>query len=229
MILIDLLSEEKNKEKNNNYSRIIHYLKLISCNESGKNISFKERKFLKNLKWNSFEEPSIFIGSESSIIEEISPSFLEINNRNCIILFDATYKKATELINLGFNPRQIFIVCTRSFSKNDLSFLKEKNVNLFSYKDIFMNLEEESDDLIEMTRQFSLVHVSVNLNVLDPAFAPLIFNPEPGGLSFRDLIYLLQRIRLLNPPVIEICGIGEGNDPSESTFKLIAKAVSEMQ
>lgn len=38
------------------------------------------------------------------------------------------------------------------------------------------------------------VYVSFDLDVLDPAFAPGVAHPEPGGLSIREAIGLLQRV-----------------------------------
>ena len=38
------------------------------------------------------------------------------------------------------------------------------------------------------------VYVSIDLDVLDPAFAPGVAHHEPGGLSVRELLHLLQSI-----------------------------------
>jgi agmatinase len=43
---------------------------------------------------------------------------------------------------------------------------------------------------LEFTRP---VYVSLDLDVLDPAFAPGVSHPEPGGLSVREAIAVLQR------------------------------------
>jgi arginase len=37
------------------------------------------------------------------------------------------------------------------------------------------------------------VWISLDLDVLDPAFAPGVSHPEPGGLSVRDVLATLQR------------------------------------
>ncbi len=38
------------------------------------------------------------------------------------------------------------------------------------------------------------VYISLDLDALDPAFAPGVSHPEPGGLSVRDVITTLQRM-----------------------------------
>jgi agmatinase len=39
------------------------------------------------------------------------------------------------------------------------------------------------------------VYVSIDLDCLDPAFAPAVSHPEPGGFSTRDVIAILQRLK----------------------------------
>ena len=39
------------------------------------------------------------------------------------------------------------------------------------------------------------VYISLDLDVLDPAFAPGVSHREPGGLSSRDIIATMQRLQ----------------------------------
>jgi arginase len=49
------------------------------------------------------------------------------------------------------------------------------------------------------------VYVSIDLDCLDPAFAPGVAHHEPGGLSVRELLHLLQAIpgQILGADVVE--------------------------
>lgn len=38
------------------------------------------------------------------------------------------------------------------------------------------------------------VYISIDLDGLDPAFAPGVSHPEPGGLSTRDIIKVISKI-----------------------------------
>ena len=38
------------------------------------------------------------------------------------------------------------------------------------------------------------VYITIDLDGLDPAFAPGVSHPEPGGLSTRDILYIIQNI-----------------------------------
>ncbi len=49
------------------------------------------------------------------------------------------------------------------------------------------------------------LYVSLDLDGLDPAFAPGVSHPEPGGLSVRDVVRLLHRVRapIIGADVVE--------------------------
>jgi agmatinase len=71
------------------------------------------------------------------------------------------------------------------------------------------------------------VYVSVDLDVLDPAFAPGVSHWEPGGLSTRELIAAIQSIRA---PVIgaDVVEYNPARDPSGVTAYVAAKIVKEL-
>lgn len=71
------------------------------------------------------------------------------------------------------------------------------------------------------------VYLSVDLDVLDPAFAPGVSHHEPGGLSTRDLIRLIQHVggRLVGADVVEL---NPYRDPVGTTAMTAAKLVKEI-
>jgi agmatinase len=72
------------------------------------------------------------------------------------------------------------------------------------------------------------VYLSVDLDVLDPAFAPGISHPEPGGLSTRELLTIIQAIpngRLIAADVVELNPL---NDLRDLTARVAAKTVKEI-
>jgi len=73
----------------------------------------------------------------------------------------------------------------------------------------------------------SPVYVSVDLDVLDPAFAPGVSHPEPGGLSTREVIGLLQRLRgrVIGADVVEL---NPARDPEGLTARVAAKLAKEL-
>lgn len=72
------------------------------------------------------------------------------------------------------------------------------------------------------------VYLSLDLDVLDPAFAPGISHPEPGGLSTREVIRILQAIprgRLVAADLVELNPV---NDLRDLTARVGAKLLKEI-
>jgi agmatinase len=71
------------------------------------------------------------------------------------------------------------------------------------------------------------VYVSIDLDGLDPAFAPGVSHREPGGLSVRDVIGLVQA--LPSPPVgADVVEFNPSQDPLGLTAHVAAKLLKEL-
>ena len=71
------------------------------------------------------------------------------------------------------------------------------------------------------------LYVSIDLDALDPAFAPGVAHPEPGGLSARDVIQVLHRVRgpVVGADVVELLPAA---DQGHRTAVVAAKLVKEL-
>lgn len=70
-------------------------------------------------------------------------------------------------------------------------------------------------------------YLTLDLDVLDPAFIAGISHPEPGGLSVRDVIGLIQR---LDAPLVgaDLVELNPVNDPSPRSGLVAAKCLKEL-
>lgn len=71
------------------------------------------------------------------------------------------------------------------------------------------------------------VYVTIDLDVLDPAYAPGVSHHEPGGLSVRDLLRVLDRTRgvIVGADIVELNPL---RDPVGITAAVAAKLVKEL-
>ena len=71
------------------------------------------------------------------------------------------------------------------------------------------------------------LYVSVDIDVLDPAFAPGVSHREPGGLSVRQLLTLIQS---LGGPIIgaDVVELNPRNDPGGVSAIAAAKVLREL-
>jgi len=71
------------------------------------------------------------------------------------------------------------------------------------------------------------VYVSVDMDALDPAYAPGVSHHEPGGLSVRDILSVLEgtRGRIIGADIVEMNPL---RDPVGTTAAVAAKLVKEL-
>lgn len=71
------------------------------------------------------------------------------------------------------------------------------------------------------------LYLSLDLDVLDPAFAPGVSHHEPGGLSTRDVLQLIQSLRV---PIVgaDIVEFNPRRDPLGITAMVAAKFLKEI-
>lgn len=71
------------------------------------------------------------------------------------------------------------------------------------------------------------VYVSIDLDGIDPAFAPGVSHPEPGGLSVRDVIAIIQDLPV---PIVgaDVVEYNPRRDPTGVTAIVAAKLVKEL-
>jgi agmatinase len=90
-------------------------------------------------------------------------------------------------------------------------------------------------DIVEM-RDFSLervptltgpCYVTIDLDGFDPAFAPGVSHPEPGGLTVREVLAVLERVQgpLVGADIVELNPV---RDVNNVTAVLCAKLVKEL-
>jgi arginase len=71
------------------------------------------------------------------------------------------------------------------------------------------------------------LYISFDADVLDPAFAPGVSHYEPGGMSVRDVLNLIQRLRvpILGADIVEYNPI---RDPQNQTAMVCSKILKEI-
>jgi arginase len=73
----------------------------------------------------------------------------------------------------------------------------------------------------------SPAYISIDVDALDPAFAPGVSHREPGGLSVRQLLSLLQAV---DAPVVaaDVVELNPRNDPSGGSAMVAGKILREL-
>jgi agmatinase len=110
----------------------------------------------------------------------------------------------------------------RSMSAEEAEFLKTGSVKSYSADFIFEN--RSWCEMICSDLEGDL-YLTVDLDVLDPAVMPATGTPEPGGIAWRDLIYLVRevskRCRIRGFDVVELAPIPGMIAPDFLAAKLV--------
>ena len=118
-------------------------------------------------------------------------------------------------------------VGARAFVKEELAFLKEHNIATVSDKEIRNGNGPKL--LKDITSTFDRVYLSVDLDVLDPAFAPGVGNPEAVGISSRelyDMITMLQNKKIVAADVVELNPTYDNGSTAAMAAKMIATIIA---
>lgn len=71
------------------------------------------------------------------------------------------------------------------------------------------------------------VYISIDIDVMDPAFAPGTGTPEPGGISSREMIDAVLAMQGLNVVGFDVVEVAPGLDHTDRTAILGAKLIRE--
>lgn len=185
------------------------------------------------------DEKVCFIGGDHSITYPIFKAFGEVNENSFLIVFDAhadcmpPMKEPTHeeflraIIDKGLvKSENVILVGVRKVEDVEGKFLKDSGIKVFS--EIY-DLESVADYITEKANGKD-VYVSVDIDVLDPAFAPAVNYPEVNGLSSKELFYLLRRIFCIkNLKVLDVVEAIPEKDLKfdNRTIKICAKIIED--
>lgn len=149
------------------------------------------------------KENFVMIGGSPATTEATFNTFNDNHPGAGIIFFTAEPKPIK-----GFPADRMLFVGTRAWSKDAYATIKTRNIRQYPMHEMPQEgANEMCDAVMAAAKDFPALYVSINLSVLDPAFAH-VDNPEPGGMTTRELLYFLRRIKLLkNLSAADIVGI----------------------
>ncbi len=114
-------------------------------------------------------------------------------------------KRALEVS--GIDPVRVVVAAGRDYDPEELEFIASSGITLVSASDIARDLVGSSHRIAARLAQHK-VHVSFDIDALDPAFAPGTEIPSSGGLSTRQALELLkiatEQSQLVGLDVVEV-------------------------
>ncbi len=127
-------------------------------------------------------------------------------------------------------PDHIMEVGTRAFSKPELDFCKKEGVTIVTPLDLRKDgIDKTGRRVSSFLGRFRHAYVTVDIDVLDPAFAPGVGNPEPDGLSTDELLSLVGSSMVRNLSGLDLVEVSPQLDSGQTAAvgaKVILEAVA---
>jgi agmatinase len=98
-------------------------------------------------------------------------------------------------LNEQVKPEVIVEVGTRAVCREELQYAEAAGIQYYA-----TNLREKHDieavirEVVRLIEPCRSVYLTVDMDVLDPAFAPAVQNPEPNGLSSQSLLAVVSQL-----------------------------------
>jgi len=118
-------------------------------------------------------------------------------------------------------------VGARAFVKEELAFLNEHKISTVSDKEIRNGNGPKL--LKDITSTFDSLYLRIDLDVLDPAFAPGVGNPEAVGISSRelyDLVTTLQNKKIVAADIVELNPTYDNGATASMAAKMISTIIA---
>ncbi len=179
----------------------------------------------------------IILGGEHSLTYG---SYLSYPKDTGYVVFDAHYDLRDEYADIKLShaaylrriveergPENIIHVGARAFVKEELEFLTEHNIQTISDSEI-----QNGDGpklLKQLTDKFENLYVSIDLDVLDPAFAPGVGNPEAIGITSRelyDMVVALQEKTIKAADIVELNPSFDNGSTASIAARMISVIIS---
>lgn len=211
----------------------------IKINES----NFEETNNNIIQKINECKQNAIILGGDHSITYSTVKAFVKNNKDAGLIMIDAhpdcesDFEPPTheDLIrglinNKILTPEKIILIGIRNWHSEEEKFLKKHKINIFNMKEIsYEGIHDITESIMSIAKTWGSVYLSIDIDAVDPAFAPGTGYPEPAGLTSRELIYLINRFKnLKNLKMADIVEINPNIDTNNITVRLGAKVLKEL-
>ena len=167
-------------------------------------------------------------------------SYMSFPKETGYVVFDAHYDLRDEYANTKLSHAaylrriveergadNIVHVGARSFVKEELEFLTKHKINSISDKEI--RLGNATRLLKDAISSFDKLYVSIDLDVIDPAFAPGVGNPEAVGITSRelyDMITSLENNQIVGSDVVELNPSFDNGSTSSLAAKMISTIIA---
>lgn len=136
-------------------------------------------------------------------------------------------RRITETVGAG----GVFVCGVRALCLEEVEFIERNNVQKMTPWEIReLGLEKAAQRLKAFTRNFRHIYLTLDIDVLDPAFAPGVANPEFDGLTPSELLPLVAMVAdelMIGFDLVEVCPNYDTGATAVAAARLIFEIIAQ--
>jgi len=131
-------------------------------------------------------------------------------------------------LEFGIKPQEVCLVGVRSWEDQEIDLIENGGLNVYTAAEVAeRGMKSVASRVYSKFSDCDAVHISLDIDCLDPAFAPGTGIPDSGGLTSREVITLIKSLRGLPLVGLDVVEVSPPIDPSEATVFAALKIIME--
>jgi len=131
-------------------------------------------------------------------------------------------------MEFGINAEDICMVGLRSWEDQEIDLIENGGLHVFTAADVAeLGMKSVAADVRRILSRCDAVHISLDIDCLDPSAAPGTGIPEFGGLTSREVLTLLHTMQGLPLVGLDVVEVAPPLDDSEATVFAALKIIME--
>lgn len=131
-------------------------------------------------------------------------------------------------LDAGYDPGEVCLVGLRSWEDQEIDLIENGGLNVYTAAEVAeRGVKRIASSVRSKLSDCDAVHISLDIDCLDPAFAPGTGIPDSGGLTSREVITLLKTMQGLPLVGLDLVEVSPPIDPSEATVFSALKIIME--
>ncbi|MFN8432538.1 MAG: agmatinase [Anaerolineales bacterium] len=131
-------------------------------------------------------------------------------------------------LDFGIEAHDVCMVGVRSWEEQEIDLIENGGIHVYTAADVAeRGIRHIADSVYNILNDCDAVHISLDIDCLDPSVAPGTGIPEFGGLTSRDVLTLIKSTQDLSVVGLDVVEIAPSLDPSEATVFAGLKIIME--